>query len=57
MQSVHPGRAASTRPGFVPRLCLHCHLTFQLGHFGVYLTVYNTVSLVSPFCRPTVTVT
>jgi len=26
-------------------------------HFAAYLTVYNTVLLVSPFLRPTVTVT
>ena len=36
---------------------LGCHVSFPPDHFVSYLTVYNTVLLVLPFLRPTVTVT
>jgi len=51
-----PGRAVSSPRARSSALPAVCHVRGPLDHFVGYLTVYNTVLLVLPFSRPTVTV-
>ena len=50
-----PGRAVSSPRARSSALPAVCHVRGPLDHFVGYLTVYNTVLLVLPFSRPTVT--